>query len=239
MAVDTAAAKWSTSFRARGLFFCSAHCLERFRALPDAYVGEHVGPATASKPTGAAAYVCPMHPQIARDAPGSCPICGMALEPRVDPPRREDSPELLGTVNGRRVAIGNAKLLARQSIRMPGAEEANSKEAIEQLRAAGLRVVMLTGDNGITAKAVAKMVGIDEVNADVLPTAKAEVVRRLCVAPPFEVDWRDSSRPPPAVPSELRAALPVSTVGRVAVWATSSPAPRRPVDYCVYVPCSV
>jgi Cu+-exporting ATPase len=54
-----------------------------------------------------------------------------------------------------------------------------SKEAIERLRAAGLRVVMLTGDSAVTAKAVAKDVGIEEVISDVLPTGKAEVVQRL------------------------------------------------------------
>jgi len=54
-----------------------------------------------------------------------------------------------------------------------------SKEAVTRLRTAGLRVVMLTGDNDVTAKAVAKTVGIDEVNAGVLPAGKADVVKRL------------------------------------------------------------
>jgi Cu+-exporting ATPase len=40
-------------------------------------------------------YTCPMHPQIVRDAPGSCPICGMALEPRTVTAREEPNPELL------------------------------------------------------------------------------------------------------------------------------------------------
>ena len=65
--------------------------------------------------------------------------------------------------------------------------KSTSKDAIQQLRAAGLRVVMLTGDNEVTARAVAKAVGIDEVEAGVLPTGKAAVVNRLqaegrCVA---------------------------------------------------------
>jgi Cu+-exporting ATPase len=54
-----------------------------------------------------------------------------------------------------------------------------SPEAIKQLHAAKLRIVMLTGDNKTTAEAVAKQLGIDEVMADVLPTAKAEVIKRL------------------------------------------------------------
>ena len=52
-------------------------------------------------------------------------------------------------------------------------------EAIRALKAEGLRVVMLTGDNRTTAEAVARRLGIDEVEADVLPEAKHEVVERL------------------------------------------------------------
>ena len=52
-------------------------------------------------------------------------------------------------------------------------------EAIQQLRKEGITVVMLTGDNRTTAEAVAKAVGIDEIEADVLPEQKAAVVKRL------------------------------------------------------------
>lgn len=55
-------------------------------------------------------------------------------------------------------------------------------EAIERLHAQGLKVVMLTGDNEMTAQAVAKRVGIDEVHADVSPEDKYEIVSRLQVA---------------------------------------------------------
>ena len=51
--------------------------------------------------------------------------------------------------------------------------------ALEALRADGLRIVMLTGDNRTTAEAVAKKVGIDEIQAEVLPEQKNEVVKRL------------------------------------------------------------
>jgi Cu+-exporting ATPase len=54
-----------------------------------------------------------------------------------------------------------------------------TREAIESLHREGIRLVMLTGDNRTTAEAVAKAVGIDEVEADVLPDRKAEVVKRL------------------------------------------------------------
>jgi P-type Cu+ transporter len=52
-------------------------------------------------------------------------------------------------------------------------------EALKQLRQSGLRLVMLTGDNKRTAASVAKRLGIDEVEADVLPEDKARIVQRL------------------------------------------------------------
>jgi len=57
--------------------------------------------------------------------------------------------------------------------------KASTPAAVEDLRRAGLRVVMLTGDNRITAEAVAKSLHIEEVEADVLPERKSDVVRRL------------------------------------------------------------
>ncbi|WP_423357765.1 heavy metal translocating P-type ATPase [Dyella halodurans] len=60
--------------------------------------------------------------------------------------------------------------------------KASTPQAIRDLHAAGLRVVMLTGDNATTAKAVAGSLGIDEVHADVSPLDKAAVVQRLRAA---------------------------------------------------------
>jgi Cu+-exporting ATPase len=54
-----------------------------------------------------------------------------------------------------------------------------SSEAIEALRGLGLRPVLLSGDNAVTARAVAAQVGIDDVVAEVLPTAKADAIKRL------------------------------------------------------------
>ncbi len=58
--------------------FCGARCLERFRAEPARFLGE--APAPPARP--GAEYTCPMHPEVVKVGPGSCPICGMALEPR-------------------------------------------------------------------------------------------------------------------------------------------------------------
>jgi Cu+-exporting ATPase len=55
----------------------------------------------------------------------------------------------------------------------------SAPEALKQLRADGLRIVMLTGDNVTTAQAVAKTLGITEVEADVLPERKGDVVAKL------------------------------------------------------------
>jgi P-type Cu+ transporter len=57
--------------------------------------------------------------------------------------------------------------------------KASTADAIEMLHREGLRIVMLTGDNLVTARAVARRLGIDEVRADVLPAQKREVVRQL------------------------------------------------------------
>jgi len=60
--------------------------------------------------------------------------------------------------------------------------KASTLEAMQALRAEGIRLVMLTGDSRATAEAVAKQLGIEEVEAEVLPAAKGEVVRRLQAA---------------------------------------------------------
>jgi Cu+-exporting ATPase len=116
-----------------------------------------------------------------------------------------------GTVDGRALVIGNARIMAEAEISTTAldadAEAARSDgataifvaidgeaagiiaiadavkdttpAAIQALRADGLRVVMLTGDNATTARAVARQLGINEVEADVLPGDKAKVVERL------------------------------------------------------------
>ncbi|HEX9818009.1 MAG TPA: heavy metal-binding domain-containing protein, partial [Methylomirabilota bacterium] len=74
------AAGGSATYDGRTYWFCSPRCREQFVANPDRY-------ATAVRadapPPGAAEqiYTCPMHPEVRRKGPGSCPICGMALEP--------------------------------------------------------------------------------------------------------------------------------------------------------------
>jgi P-type Cu+ transporter len=75
-------------------YFCSQRCLDRFKANPAAFVE---GPRDTTRAIQAdvptTEWTCPMHPEIVRDAPGSCPICGMALEPRLVT-LEETNPEL-------------------------------------------------------------------------------------------------------------------------------------------------
>src|ERR1700704_3664818 len=106
MQVDERTAAGSSVFEGGNYYFCCAGCKNKFDANPAAYVGtpppgatkphEHAHshaqsapapdsvrakPAVASAVAPGAAYTCPMHPEIVRDAPGHCPICGMALVP--------------------------------------------------------------------------------------------------------------------------------------------------------------
>ena len=65
--------------------FCSARCLEKFRAEPQRYTGDSdTEPALPERAAGAE-HTCPMHPEVRQPGPGSCPKCGMALEPAVAP----------------------------------------------------------------------------------------------------------------------------------------------------------
>ena len=82
MDVDPHQAPGQTEHQGRTYYFCSTHCQARFEADPDQYLkAEAEPPATAPTEGEVVEYTCPMHPEIRRSGPGSCPICGMALEP--------------------------------------------------------------------------------------------------------------------------------------------------------------
>jgi Cu+-exporting ATPase len=116
-----------------------------------------------------------------------------------------------GLVDGKKIALGNQRLMESQGIQSPELNAAAEKlraegqtvlyvgingkaagllgvadpikestpEALQSLRANGLRLVMLTGDHLATAQSVAKKLGIDEVYADVLPDQKSEIIKKL------------------------------------------------------------
>lgn len=79
MDVDPATAKHRTEHDGHPVFFCSAGCKTKFEAHPEHYTGGGAPP-VVEVPEGTV-FTCPMHPEIRQIGPGSCPICGMALEP--------------------------------------------------------------------------------------------------------------------------------------------------------------
>jgi P-type Cu+ transporter len=99
MAVTTQS-QHHTVYKSQTVYFCSAGCLAKFSAAPEQYSDalnsmNHVAPQIAMPTnTFALLYTCPMHPEIRQDHSGSCPKCGMALEP-VQPSLDDDeNPEL-------------------------------------------------------------------------------------------------------------------------------------------------
>ena len=75
-------------------YFCAAHCRETFRADLERYLSPTIARDEVEPPAaGKAEYTCPLHPEIIRDLPGTCPLCGMALGP-VLPSLDDDNPEL-------------------------------------------------------------------------------------------------------------------------------------------------
>ena len=93
MTVDMASARHRTTHEGRQWFFCNPRCLEKFRANPEQYLAPEQQAAPQPAPAGTI-YTCPMHPEIRQDHPGTCPKCGMALEPEMPSLDEEDNPEL-------------------------------------------------------------------------------------------------------------------------------------------------
>ncbi len=100
-----------TTFEGQTYLFCGPRCLDRFGKEPLKFLGdkppETKGPSPSkdpattgaqahsrSPPSPAGAWTCPMHPEIVRDGPGACPICGMALEPKMVSAEEPANPEL-------------------------------------------------------------------------------------------------------------------------------------------------
>ena len=109
MRVVPSRAAGSHEYAGTTYYFCSTGCLAKFAGDPERWLDparRSSAPMTLHAPTGPAArhsapsvdkveWTCPMHPQIVRDRAGSCPICGMALEPRTVSLTDEKNPELI------------------------------------------------------------------------------------------------------------------------------------------------
>ncbi|WP_374448560.1 heavy metal translocating P-type ATPase [Stella sp.] len=101
MTVDPATAKHRTEHGGQTYYFCSAGCRTKFEADP----GRYLSPRPAAPPAAAGTvYTCPMHPEVRQIGPGSCPICGMALEPELASADAGPNPELIDMT--RRMWIG-------------------------------------------------------------------------------------------------------------------------------------
>ncbi len=100
MNVTPATAKHRVDHAGKTQFFCCAGCAEKFKSDPGKYLNPArpdsnlITLATPSARPQPVEYTCPMHPEIIRPKPGSCPICGMALEPRTISAIEEENPEL-------------------------------------------------------------------------------------------------------------------------------------------------
>jgi P-type Cu+ transporter len=94
MKVDPHRTKHRADYRGRTYYFCSEGCRKKFTATPEHYLGAGLNePAPTPVPEGTL-YTCPMHPEIRQIGPGSCPICGMALEPVLASADTGPNPEL-------------------------------------------------------------------------------------------------------------------------------------------------
>ena len=93
MSVDPATAKHKADHAGATYSFCSGSCRDKFVANPAKYLAPQ--PAKPADAARGVMYTCPMHPQIRQLGPGSCPICGMALEPEVPTAETGPNPELI------------------------------------------------------------------------------------------------------------------------------------------------
>jgi Cu+-exporting ATPase len=209
-----------------GVLIKNAEALERFEKV-DTLVVDKTGTLTEGRPAVTAIVPAAGMDEVAvlrfaasveslSEHPLARAVVEAAKERALDisAPADFDSPTgkgAVGTVEGKRVALGNARFLDElgidvgslskdaDTLRHDGATaifvavdgsiagviaiadpvKASTPEALAALAAEGIRVVMLTGDNRTTAEAVARKLGITEVEADILPDGKSEVVQRL------------------------------------------------------------
>ena len=78
----------------RTYYFCSSKCMDKFSIEPGKYVHSSVAISEPQTTPAGSVYTCPMHPEIRQDHPGSCPKCGMTLEPILPELEADENPEL-------------------------------------------------------------------------------------------------------------------------------------------------
>ena len=116
MDVNPATSKHRFTHGGQLFHFCSARCREKFAAEPARYLTAQPDTPPPARP--GTIYTCPMHPEIRQEGPGSCPICGMALEPEMPAADAGPNPELADMT--RRFWIGIALTVPVVALEMGG-----------------------------------------------------------------------------------------------------------------------
>jgi Cu+-exporting ATPase len=209
-----------------GVLIKNAEALERLEKV-DTLVVDKTGTLTEGRPAVTGVQTAPGFSEAevvrlaasvekASEHPLAAAIVGAAAERKLTliPASDFDAPTgkgVLGTVDGKRVALGTAKFLREQHVDVAALEKAaedyrrdgataifvaadgkaagviaiadpvkaSTPAALAALKADGVRVVMLTGDNRTTAEAIARRLGMSEIEAEVLPDQKSAVVEKL------------------------------------------------------------
>lgn len=121
MDVDSTTSKRKFNFKNEDYYFCSDSCLKKFSQNPESYLEQkkELVPQDSK-----AIYTCPMHPEIQQIGPGSCPICGMALEPMEPSLEEGPNPELVDFTKRFKISAFFAipLLIATMSEMLPGYE---------------------------------------------------------------------------------------------------------------------
>jgi Cu+-exporting ATPase len=129
MKVDPATAKHRADYKAHTYSFCSQRCREKFEADPERYLAPK--PQAPAEAAPGVIYTCPMHPEIRQVGPGTCPICGMALEPETVTAEAGPNPELADMTRRFWVglALGLPVVLLDMSMHLFGLELFDSQTA--------------------------------------------------------------------------------------------------------------
>ena len=114
MTVHPESAAGSSVHEGRTYYFCSTGCLDKFRQDPAAFLippAQRIARPMAIPSGSNVEYICPMDPEVVSTEPGACPICGMALEPKIVTLEERPNPELLDMSRRFWISLGPALLV--------------------------------------------------------------------------------------------------------------------------------